>query len=103
MAELAQLRESNSQLAAQNAQLSAQNAQLAAENARLTRLEVSPKIEDDDNSILLSEPTARREKESKEKHGTGSVALMVCYIASRPNTSLKNKLNLLTLFPNRFS
>ncbi|CAE6384534.1 unnamed protein product [Rhizoctonia solani] len=81
MAELAQLRESNSQLAAQNAQLSAQNAQLAAENARLTQLEVSPKIEDEDNSMLLSEPTGRREKESKEKHGTGSVALMVLMIS----------------------
>ncbi|KAG9126657.1 hypothetical protein FRC07_002567 [Ceratobasidium sp. 392] len=76
LAELARLRESNAQLAAQNAQLSAQNAQLTAENARLAKLDVLPKLEDDDESMLLSEPISRREKESKEKHGTGSVALM---------------------------
>ncbi|KAG8690075.1 hypothetical protein FRC11_014029 [Ceratobasidium sp. 423] len=81
LAELAQLRESNAQLAAQNAQLSAQNAQLATENARLTQREVCPKVEDEDSSLLLSEPTGRREKESKEKHGTGSVALMVLMIS----------------------
>ncbi|CAE6450917.1 unnamed protein product [Rhizoctonia solani] len=81
LAELAQLRESNAQLAAQNAQLSAQNAQLAAENARLTQREVCPKVEDEESSLLLSEPTGRREKESKEKHGTGSVALMVLMIS----------------------
>ncbi|KAJ1299788.1 hypothetical protein OPQ81_012004 [Rhizoctonia solani] len=81
LAELAQLRESNSQLVAQNAQLSAQNAKLAAENARLTQREVCPKVEDDDSSLLLSEPSGRREKESKEKHGTGSVALMVLMIS----------------------
>ncbi|CAE6471218.1 unnamed protein product [Rhizoctonia solani] len=81
LAEVAQLRESNAQLAAQNAQLSAQNAQLAAENARLTQREVCPKVEDEETSLLLSEPTGRREKESKEKHGTGSVALMVLMIS----------------------
>ncbi|KAG9094489.1 hypothetical protein FS749_012363, partial [Ceratobasidium sp. UAMH 11750] len=81
LAELASLRESNAQLAAQNAQLSAQNAQLTAENARLSQLDVRPKIEDDDGSMLLCEPTGRREKESKEKHGTGSVALMVLMIS----------------------
>jgi hypothetical protein len=72
-----QLRESNAQLAAQNAQLSAQNAHLTAENARLSHLDVRPKVEDDEDSMLLTEPAARREKETKEKHGTGSVALMV--------------------------
>lgn len=81
LAELAQLRESNAQLVAQNAQLSAQNAKLAAENARLTQREVCPKVEDEDSSMLLSEPIGRREKESKEKHGTGSVALMVLMIS----------------------
>ncbi|KAL5638151.1 hypothetical protein ACGC1H_005006 [Rhizoctonia solani] len=81
LAELAQLRESNAQLAAQNAQLSAQNAKLAAENARLAQREVCPKIEDEESSLLLSEPSGRREKESKEKHGTGSVALMVLMIS----------------------
>ncbi|CAE7140995.1 unnamed protein product [Rhizoctonia solani] len=78
-AELAQLRESNAQLAAQNAQLSAQNAKLTAENARLAQREV--KIEDEETSLLLCEPSSRREKESKEKHGTGSVALMVLMIS----------------------
>ncbi|KAG8735926.1 hypothetical protein FRC10_010006 [Ceratobasidium sp. 414] len=81
LAELTRLRESNAQLAAQNAQLSAQNAQLTAENTRLAQLDVRPKVEDDDDSMLLSEPTARREKETKEKHGTGSVALMVLMIS----------------------
>ncbi|KAG8737908.1 hypothetical protein FRC12_016987, partial [Ceratobasidium sp. 428] len=81
LAELARLRESNAQLAAQNAQLSAQNAHLTTENTRLAQLDVRPKVEDDEDSMLLSEPTARREKESKEKHGTGSVALMVLMIS----------------------
>jgi hypothetical protein len=83
LTELARLRESNAQLAAQNAQLSAQNAQLAAENARLSQHEVQPKVEDDENALLLSEPSARREKESKEKHGTGSVALMVSCLEAK--------------------
>jgi hypothetical protein len=77
LAELAHLREANAQLAAQNAELSAQNAHLTTENARLSHLDVQPKLEDDDCSTLLTEPSSRREKESKEKHGTGSVALMV--------------------------
>ncbi|QRV97924.1 bZIP transcription factor [Ceratobasidium sp. AG-Ba] len=79
LVELARLREANAELAAQNAQLSAQNAQLTAENARLQQREVSPKVEDDDGSMLLSEPPSRRE--TKEKHGTGSVALMVLMIS----------------------
>ncbi|KAB5591825.1 hypothetical protein CTheo_4728 [Ceratobasidium theobromae] len=81
ISELTCLRESNAQLAAQNAQLSAQNARLTAENARLAQREICPKIEDEDGSLLLSEPCSRREKESKEKHGTGSVALMVLMIS----------------------
>lgn len=81
MAELSRLRESNAQLAAQNAQLSAQNAQLTADNARLCQREVRPKIEDEETCLLLSEPSGKREKETKEKHGTGSVALMVLMIS----------------------